>query len=111
MQGITNKLVEELEGELAEDQEAKAADPDQERLIIAVREGRRTLPNDLEEPVKLSIADCSLNNQGELLFRGRRWVPNHEPLRTKLIQAFHDSTMTVHPRRTEIIALIARQFF
>lgn len=92
-------------------QEAKLADPDQERLVEAVREGRRTLPSNLDEPVKLSIADCSLNDQGELLFRGRRWVPNHEPLRTKLIQALHDSTLTAHPGRNGTVALVARQFF
>jgi hypothetical protein len=66
-------------------EEGKRIDEDHKVLIQAVQDGRRTFPQNLEEPVKVSIADCTLTTDGSLLFRGRRWVPNHEPLKTRLI--------------------------
>lgn len=91
--------------------DALQQDTDYERLSQAVREGRRTFPADLTVPVKVSISDCSMDNQGALLFRKRHWVPNCEPLRTKIIQAMHDSTLTAHPGRTGTVQIVGRHFF
>ena len=52
-------------------------------MAKAVREGRRVFP--LELQVKVSILEYKLDDQGQLLFRGRRWVLESEPLRTGLI--------------------------
>jgi hypothetical protein len=52
-------------------------------LKKAVRDGDRLFPKDLE--IKVSINECKLSPEGHLLFRDRRWVPDSEELRTKLI--------------------------
>lgn len=90
--------------------EATQQDPVIRRLQEAVKQGNRTFPPDLTTTIKVSIADCSCEGD-TLLFRGRRWVPDFEPLRTKIIQALHDSTLSAHPGRTGTIALVARHFF
>jgi RNase H-like domain found in reverse transcriptase/Reverse transcriptase (RNA-dependent DNA polymerase)/Integrase zinc binding domain/Chromo (CHRromatin Organisation MOdifier) domain len=92
-------------------EEGKRIDVDHEVLIKAVRDGKRTFSSDLEEPVKVSIADCTLTTDGSLLFRGRRWVPNHEPLKTRLIQETHDSVLAGHPGRNGTIGIMRRHFF
>jgi hypothetical protein len=87
---------------------AKASDASYEKLCQAVRAGDRVFPSELE--VKVSINECALSQEGELLFRGRRWVPESEELRTRLIQEMHDSTLGGHPGREGTIALMVRQF-
>ena len=78
-------------------------------MVKAVREQNRTFPSLLG--VKVSIGECSLDDKGNLLFRGRRWVPESEPLRTGLIQQTHDSVIAGHPGREATAALMIRQFF
>jgi hypothetical protein len=92
-------------------EEGKRIDEDHKVLIQAVQDGRRTFPQNLEEPVKVSIADCTLTTDGSLLFRGRRWVPNHEPLKTRLIQETHDSVLSGHPGKNGTIGIMRRHFF
>ena len=65
----------------------------------------------LEYGLKVSITECSLSPRGELLFRGRKWVPSTDNLRTRIIQRTHDSVITGHPGRDVTYAFIARQFF
>lgn len=78
-------------------------------LAASVRDGRARFPPSLN--VKVSISECSLNDRDELCFRGRRWVPYSEPLRTQLMQDLHDSAMSGHPGRENLYALLARDFF
>ena len=78
-------------------------------IAQALRDEVRTLPPHLK--IKISLADCSLDDEGNLRWRGRLWVPNHEPLRTGLIQEAHDSTLAGHPGRTETGAIIAKTLF
>ena len=61
--------------------------------------------------VKCSIAECSINDQGELLYRGRRWVPNDENLRTRIISEVHGSLSAGHPGREITYKIVARDFF
>lgn len=75
----------------------------------AVRTSARKFPTELR--LKVSISECSLSNEGYLLFRRRRWVPNSNNLRTRLIQTTHDSALHGHPGREVTYALVARQFF
>ena len=105
----SGSISEGLEG--LEDLWTSAKEKDQvyQDLVEAVREQRYRLPSHLG--IKVSINDCALSEQGELLFRGRRWVPDLERLRTSLIQQTHDSVMTGHPGREITAALLARQFF
>lgn len=83
-------------------------DPSYDDLLEAVKSGARKFPAHLG--IKVSISECSLEG-GELMFRGRKWVPDYESLRTKLIQDTHDSIMTGHPGREATSAIMMRQFF
>ncbi|KAM4062023.1 reverse transcriptase (RNA-dependent DNA polymerase) [Hirsutella rhossiliensis] len=56
----------------------------------AVQQGERRLPSHWGLPVMLS--ECSIDDGQRLCWRERIWVPNHEPLRTRLMQETHDST-------------------
>lgn len=89
--------------------DAEAKDGVYRELCCAVQEQRRSFPTMLG--VRVSITECSQNGEGKLLFRGRRWVPDSEPLRTGLIQYTHDSTMAGHPGRDVTGGLLSRQFF
>lgn len=101
-----------MEGEVSSLQDlwdtTKATDKTYEILSKAIRDGERKFPPSLE--VKASIGECSLSPSGALLFRDRLWVPNSEPLRTKLIQAVHDGYLGGHPGREATFALMRRQY-
>jgi hypothetical protein len=84
-------------------------DHDYQKAIRAIREDARKFPPELQ--LKVSVSECSIDSQGYLRFRGRRWVPEFEPLRTKLIQIAHDSTITGHPGREETYAVVSREYF
>ena len=75
----------------------------------AVARSAPKFPTELE--LKVSIAECTINDEGQLLFRERRWVPDSEPLRTTLIQTVHDSIIGGHPGREVTSSLMSRQFF
>ena len=62
---------------------AEGTDTSYQAMVKAVQEGERTFPKDLG--VKVSMSDCELNEDRKLMFRGRRWVPESEELRTKLL--------------------------
>ena len=64
--------------------QAQEGDQVYQEAVAAVRQGARSFPSSLS--LKVSIAEYGLNKREELLFRGRRWVPDSEPLRTALIQ-------------------------
>jgi len=80
-----------------------------EAMVDAVKGGKRVFPSELQ--VKVAIAECELEAQGKILFRGRRWVPESEPLHTGLIQETPDSMIAGHPGREATAALMMRQFF
>jgi hypothetical protein len=92
-------------------EEGKAQDKDFDRLLTTVRQGVRVFPTDLASPVKVSVSDCTVDEAGDLRFRGRLWVPNYEPLRTAIVQEMHDSTLTGHPGKNSTIAIVSRDFF
>jgi transposase InsO family protein len=89
--------------------QAKENDPSYAEMSAAVKDGARKFSSTLG--VKVSISECSLNESGQLLFRGRKWVPDLEQLRTTLIQQMHDSVMTGHPGREVTSSLMMREFF
>lgn len=88
---------------------AERADDTYQEALAAVRRGARVFPASLG--LKVSISECVAGDEGELRFRGRRWVPNHEPLRTRIIQQTHDSVVNGHPGREGTSAIISRDFF
>ena len=90
-------------------EQAREADEDLQQLTDVVRAKKQVFPTSLG--VRVSVGDCSLDQDGHLLFRGRVWVPVSEPLRTALIQGTHDSIISGHPGREATAALMARRFF
>lgn len=88
---------------------AKQEDPAFDVLHAAVREKAPRFPT--HAGIKVSISECSLDADGALLFRGRKWVPEYEPLRTRLMQDVHDSVLTGHPGREATQAILSRSFF
>ncbi|EMD58180.1 hypothetical protein COCSADRAFT_70670, partial [Bipolaris sorokiniana ND90Pr] len=52
-------------------------------IKLAVREKKRSLPS--SRRVAVSLGDCTINDQDQLCWRGRVWVPDYEPLRTGVI--------------------------
>jgi len=91
--------------------EGKAQDKDFKQLADTVQQGKRVFPADLSSPVKVSVSDCTIDENGYLRFRGRLWVPNYEPLRTAIVQELHDSVLTGHPGKNGTIAVVSRDFF
>jgi transposase InsO family protein len=73
-----------------------------------VRDGARQIPSKWGLPI--SISECSVDEGRRLLWRDRIWVPHYEPLRTAIIQQCHDSTLTGHPGRDLLKAIISRRF-
>ena len=69
---------------------------------------RRLLPS---LSLKVSIADCAVDQDLRLLYRDRRWVPQSEPLRTKLIDNAHSPVVAGHPGRQVTYRAIARDYF
>jgi hypothetical protein len=88
---------------------ALARDESYSRAIQAVREGDRQFPPELK--LKVSIAECTIDDRGLLKFRDRLWIPAWEPLTTALIQNTHDSYLAGHPGRDTTQALLARGYF
>lgn len=75
----------------------------------AVKDGARRFPTALD--LKLSIAECRLDTQGNLVYRDRKWVPDSEPLRTGLISTIHSSKALGHPGRNGTYQSVAREYF
>lgn len=73
-----------------------------------VRDGARQIPPKWGLPI--SISECSVDEGRRLLWRDRVWIPFFEPLRTAIIQQCHDSSLTGHPGRDLLRAIIGRRF-
>jgi hypothetical protein len=82
-----------------------------QELTRLVAKKERNLPTQLQKEKSVSMAECTLDERGLLQFRGRIWIPNCEPLRTRIIQDIHDSHITGHPGRDLTYAILSRRFF
>ena len=76
----------------------------------AVTENARSL-NTVTKKLAISLGDCSVTDNGKLQWRGRTWVPDHEPLRTGIIQNAHLAVQTGHPGREETYRTMSRQWY
>lgn len=89
--------------------EALKQDKGYNEAIQCLKDGARKFPPHLQ--LKVGTSECQLDAQGYILFRGRRWVPGSEQLRTNIIQAAHDSMLTGHPGREQTYMLVSREYF
>lgn len=78
-------------------------------IMDTVRLGKPHFPKELG--LKVSVSDCTIDPSGKLLYRDRHWVPNHEPLRTRIIHEAHDSVLTGHPGWNVLYGIVSRRFF
>ena len=85
------------------------ADPDYQEAVHCLQQGARRFPPHLG--LKVSMSECQVNANGIMTFRNRQWVPDHEPLRTELIETAHASPLVGHPGREETYAVLSREFF
>ena len=74
----------------------------------AVIDGDRQFPREWGLP--WTISECSIDTGKRLRWRDRIWIPFFEPLRTKIIQKIHDSTLSGHPGREITRDLITREY-
>lgn len=89
--------------------EAEQNDPTIPALRDAIHRQLARFPPELG--IRVSIGECEVDADDRVLFRKRRWVPDSEPLRTRLIQEAHDSPMSGHPGHNALYSLLARQLF
>jgi hypothetical protein len=79
--------------------------------MAVIRRGNRVFLADLASLVKVLVTDCTVDANGYLRFRGRLWVPNHEPLRTAIIQELYNSVLTGYLGKNSTITVVSREFF
>ncbi|KAL2887659.1 hypothetical protein HOO65_050780 [Ceratocystis lukuohia] len=86
-------------------------DKDLEQIRACLMAKDSQWPEDLRHRLRVGVSDCSLDDKMRVLYRGRFWVPNSEPLRTALMQDVHDSPTLIHPGKNVLYAELARMFF
>ena len=74
----------------------------------AIEDQERRFPVSLG--LKCSTKDCSVE-EGVLFYRGRKWVPDSDELRTAVISNAHDSLATGHLGRELTYKILARDHF
>ncbi|KAI0992277.1 hypothetical protein K3495_g15909, partial [Podosphaera aphanis] len=85
------------------------ADEDWLRARDVVKSGERSFPPDLSLKLTANIAECIVAADGILRGRENRvWVPNFEPLRTRIMQKTHDSIFTGHPGKDTMVGILLR---
>lgn len=45
------------------------------------------------------MAECTVDDDGDVTWRERKWVPANEQLRTRILQEVHNNIMSGHPGR------------
>ncbi|ERF69051.1 hypothetical protein EPUS_08401 [Endocarpon pusillum Z07020] len=89
--------------------EAMTYDETYEAARDAIRTDKAKFPRELN--LKVSLSECSLDSQDRLLFRRRKWVPDYNTLRTKMIQRTHDDKICGHPGRDNTAQVLSRNYF
>jgi transposase InsO family protein len=90
-------------------QDAAEGDEAYQAALAALRSEARKFPPHLG--LKVALAECAIDEQNRLLYRGRKWVPNSEPLRTGLIAEVHNSPAAAHPGRENTYRILSRDYF
>jgi len=89
-------------------EESRESDAVYQGAVEALKKNERRFPIALR--LKCSIAECRLEGE-TLYYRNRKWVPDSEPLRTRIIEQSHSSLATGHPGRQITYQIVARDFF
>ena len=89
--------------------EGKENDEEYRTVKRALEEGATRFP--AASKLKISISECSIDKDGEVNFRERKWVPRLEPLRTEIIHQIHTSIFAGHPGKEITYKLVSRRYF
>jgi hypothetical protein len=82
--------------------QAYISDPLPNKILKARRQG-----GSLKD---ITIAECT-EQEGQVLYRGKRYVPEGNQLRLRLIQKHHDTALAGHPGRAKTFNLLDRQYY
>ena len=77
-------------------------DPLPNRILKAIREG--------ESLKEITTAECT-EQDGQVWYRGKRYVPEGDQLRLRLIQEHHDTALAGHPERAKMFHLLDWQYY
>jgi hypothetical protein len=58
---------------------------------------------------EITLAECAEEN-GQLYYRGRRYIPEDPELQVCLLKEHHDMPMAGHPGRSKMFDLLSRQY-
>jgi hypothetical protein len=72
------------------------------RILDAVRQGTSMREN--------TVAECS-EREGQLYYRGRKYVPEDPELQLRLIKEHHDTPLAGHPGRSKTFDLLSRHYY
>jgi hypothetical protein len=77
-------------------------DPLPYKILKAIRQG-----DSLKD---ITVAECT-EQEGQVWFRGKRYVPQGNHLRLRLIQEYHGTILAGHPGRAKAFDLLDRQYY
>ncbi|KAH0613238.1 uncharacterized protein H6S33_009618 [Morchella sextelata] len=69
------------------------------------------LRNGVRHSNKISLAECTEDNNGRLLYRGALYVPDDNDLRLRLLKEYHDKPSAGHPGRAKTLELLNREYY
>jgi hypothetical protein len=69
------------------------------------------LRNGVHHSNKISLAECTEDNNGRLLYRGALHVPEDNDLRLRLLKEHHDKLSAGHPGRAKTLELLNREYY
>jgi hypothetical protein len=59
---------------------------------------------------EITVAECS-EQDGGLIYRGKKYVPDDPELQLRLIKEYHDTPLAGHPGRSKTFDLLSRQYY
>jgi hypothetical protein len=80
-----------------------------QQIYQSIIDKERAFPPALK--LNAQLPDCSIDANGGVTRRSVLWVPDWEPLRTRLVQEVHDSHITGHPGRDSTLAILQRSYY
>jgi len=82
--------------------QACVKDPQVDKILRAIRQG-----DSLKE---ITVAECT-EQEGQVWYRGKRYDPEGDQLRLRLIQEHHDTALAGHPGQAKTFDLLDRQYY
>jgi hypothetical protein len=97
-------LANKMRGQTIQQQLEEALEEDElvVRILEALKKG--------ESVQEITIEECS-EKDGQLYYRGRRYIPVDIQLQRRLIKEHHDTPLAGHPGRSKTFDLLSRQYY